>query len=327
MFLEEQHTMKRSINFKKGVERLLSLTAEDIKELAETLILEDESSALDTSVILNLEYGFPRSALAKKGQKCELGKLCSPESGIADGDDLEYAEGMPAILLTHFKTREFKGENSQGAECAAPSISLNKDGVLVSLGITGYKYGACDNCPRNVYDETVDMSLKCMSLNRFVVLTVYPDSTGEYHPVLMQFKGDGARSTPLKNALTKIINELGGKVYGNLVSVDTVEEPGTYTDKVTKKVEKFTKWLYTFAKVKDGALKPELKSPLLELKNKLLNYYYEQHMMRIRLYADQQRPDVKETDLLENNAPADESRQIEDQGTVIDAKTDDGFSL
>lgn len=324
--------MKRTINFEKAKEALLKLTPGDISEIRETIVIQDESSALDSNNILNMEYGFPRSGNAKKGQDCRLGKLCCIESATADGDDLEFPDGMPAILLTHFGTKEYKGEGTGGAECSAPSISINRDGNLMSIGLMGYKFGNCDQCPRNVFNEAIDRSLRCMRLNRFVVLTAYPDSAGIYRPVMVQFKGDGVASTPLKNSITKIVSELRGKIYSSLIKVDTKEQNGTYTDEKGKP-QSYTAWLYTFEKVKDAEVKPEMKSELTALKETLLSYYYDQHMVRIRLYADDSFKDqLEKPDLLEK--PADTAGAIENKTSIVDASgkpvikaADDGFGL
>lgn len=324
--------MKRTVDFNKAKDALLKLTAADIAEIRETIVIQDESSALDSSNILNMEYGFPRSGNAKKGQDCRLGKLCCIESATADGDDLEFPEGMPAILLTHFSTKEYKGESTGGAECAAPSISINRDGNLMSIGIMGYKFGNCDQCPRNVFDETTNKSLRCMRLNRFVVLTAYPDSAGIYRPVMVQFKGDGVASTPLKNSLIKIVSELRGKIYSSLIKVDTKEKTGTYEDEKGKP-QSYTAWLYTFEKVKDAEVKQEKRGELISLKETLLSYYYDQHMVRIRLYAaDSFKDQLKKPDLLAK--PAETAGAIENKTSVLDASgrtvakaEDDGFGL
>lgn len=323
--------MKRTVDFNKAKDALLKLTPADIAEIRETIVIQDESSALDSSNILNMEYGFPRSGNAKKGHDCRLGKLCCIESATADGDDLEFPDGMPAILLTHFGTKEYKGEGTGGAECAAPSISINRDGNLMSIGIMGYKFGNCDQCPRNVFDETIDRSLRCMRLNRFVVLTAYPDSAGIYRPVMVQFKGDGVASTPLKNSLTKIVSELRGKIYGNLIKVDTKELNGTYDE--NGKPKPYTAWLYTFEKVKDAEVKQEMRGELISLKETLLSYYYDQHMVRIRLYAaDSFKDQLKKPDLLAK--PAETAGAIENKTSIVDASgkpvtkaEDDGFGL
>ncbi len=318
----------RKVNFEAGVNMLKALTVEQINELTASLVIYDESSALSENGQLNLDYGFIKEPIGEKPKMATNGSIVTLDMALADGEDIEYPEGLPGIMLFNYRVKELEGtDNSNFAECSVPVLSLEKDGKSYFLGDVGTRHGLCQDCQfgkmpeKDAEGKMIRKERNCLPMTKFVMLTVYPEADGTYGLCLMQFKGKGMRATPLKTSLTKLTNETKGKKYNQILKLHTKEsDPFDVEDGKGKKVKK-TIFLYDFTRIAENPEDPAMKAAQKELRDALSFYYASQHIYRTKM--------AHATPLTNPNLLADNSQQT---AGVIDHKpaasaADDGILL
>lgn len=213
------------IKFKEGKKFLENMTKDEIREVAESLVIKDQASGTS---LLTLDYAIFKEERTKAGADSgdiKLGCMYIPECAAAGGHSVAYPEGVPFIMVHSFRARELEGEGGDdGAECGTPILSAVIEGKPVDIGNFGFKYGDCDpkNCPHNTMDEDVKMKDKCFFQNKFIILTVVKSGdTGEMEAIPVQIKGKSVRAKATKTALityTKKCNGLTHEYIGKLVS-------------------------------------------------------------------------------------------------------------
>ena len=270
----------REVKFKEGLKALEELTAEDIKLAAELLLIEDETGGGSDGNLLSLDYCIVKEKLTSAGgddaATIKKGSIFLPNCSTAGGTCVSYPEGMPMVLLYHFRQREFKGEGSEGAECGTPFIEVKNKGEVISTGDYGYKFGECSTCPHNSADPDVPLEDKCLGMSKIIMLTMCPDETGELVPLAVQFKGAGIRSRKTRIAITAYIKEVRGKGHGYIGSFHTVKETGTSV-RSGKGYEVHQAILKPSKKLKESA---ERKDSLKMFKETMAHYYVAQHLLR-----------------------------------------------
>ena len=299
------------VKFKEGKEFLMNLSVEAIQNAAEILLIEDESGSGSEAQMLSLDYGIVKEKSTEAGEgfeKIKTGVMYVPDSPSAGGKSVSYPQGMPFILLYHFRQREWQGGSKDGAECGTPMIEGMIKGNSVAVGTHGFKFGECLNCIHNTMDKNVDTKEKCFPMRKMILLTVMPDPDNpeKLVPVPVQIKASGARAKESGVSLTTYIQNCRGKVHRFIGKLTTKAKSGTSTSG-----EDYTVHTFILESVSKLDVTAEYLTVTRQFRDTMMGYYILQHQFRTSRNAELE----AQASSARLEAPA-ETAQIEHSGMV-----------
>ena len=274
------------VKFKAGKDFLEKLSVKAIQNAAEILLIQDESGSGSEAQMLSLDYAIAKEATTKAGEGSEdikEGVIYVADSPSAEGKSVSYPQGMPFLLLYHFRQREWQGAGKDGAECGTPMIEGMIEGKRVAVGSQGFKLGECAGCVHNTMDKDVKIEEKCLFMRKIIVLTVMPDPDNPkgFIPVPVQIKAAKSRAKESNISLTKYIKNCKGRVHRWLGKLTTKAKAG-----VSASGEDYT--VHTFDFNTDTKL--EVTQAQLDVRRKfrdtMMGYYIIQHQFRTDRNAD-----------------------------------------
>ena len=116
----------RVVDYKKSLEALKGLTEEQVANIVDELVIEDEASG-NGARMFNMEYLITKEGMTKGGDEVPTGKLFVPSCSVTDGEDLLFKDGVPAIMVTHYKVKTLtagKSDDGDDAEMAGQGQHL-----------------------------------------------------------------------------------------------------------------------------------------------------------------------------------------------------------